>query len=407
LKSSGKPNEEQFCRDERLSKDRHHHRDKHRTKGEQRQGRPGFHPNWWARRQHERDVRKHGRHGGGRSDVVLEVRGLKVWFPVLRGLLLRRVADVKAVDGVSLTLRRGEVLGLVGESGCGKTTVGRAIIRLYKPTAGQIFFEGRDITRFSERRMKPIRKKIAYVFQDPYGSLNPRRSAGAIIGEPLRIHRLIPGKQERRARVDELMRIVGLDPRMAGRFPHEFSGGQRQRIGIARALACDPSVLIADEPISALDVSIQAQVINLLKDLQRKLQDLSYLFIAHDLAAVRHVSDRIAVMYLGHIVETAPAMELTDEPLHPYTIALLSAVPVPDPEAEEHREHIILEGEVPSPLDPPSGCPFHPRCPLAIRACSENLPETREIKPGHHVACLRAEEIMAGEARMQMAGISG
>jgi oligopeptide/dipeptide ABC transporter ATP-binding protein len=337
-------------------------------------------------------VKPEHKHRPGDPGLVLEVRDLKVWFPVLRGLLLRKVADVKAVDGVSLTLKRGEVLGLVGESGCGKTTVGRAIIRLYKPTAGEIYFEGRDITNLKERYIKPLRKKMAYMFQDPYGSLNPRQSAGSIIGEPIRVHKLIPDKAARRARVDDLMRIVGLDPRMAGRFPHEFSGGQRQRIGIARALACDPSLLIADEPISALDVSIQAQVMNLLEDLQEEFKDLSYIFIAHDLAVVKHVSDRIAVMYLGHIVETAPAAEVTDDPLHPYTQALLSAVPVPDPEVEEHRTRIVLEGEVPSPLNPPAGCPFHPRCSLAIEKCKEAMPETREVKPGHFVACIRAGE---------------
>lgn len=334
---------------------------------------------------HEKGAHRRGPEG----DVVLTVRDLKVWFPVLRGLLLRKVADVKAVDGVSLTLKRGEVLGLVGESGCGKTTVGRAIIRLYKPTAGRIVFEGQDISHLAERQMKPLRRKMAYMFQDPYGSLDPRQSAGSIIGEPIRVHKLIPEKAERRARVDDLMRIVGLDPLMAGRFPHEFSGGQRQRIGIARALASDPSLIICDEPISALDVSIQAQVINLLKDLQEKFEDLSYIFIAHDLAVVRHVSDRIAVMYLGHIVESAPAREVCDHPLHPYTKALLSAVPVPDPVVEETRERIILTGEVPSPLNPPSGCPFHQRCDLAIPECSEGLPETREISPGHQVACIR------------------
>ncbi len=366
----------------------------------------GFRPSNRARRAHDRDVEKHGRHSRRESDLVLEVNDLKVYFPVLRGLLLRKVADVKAVDGVSLTLTRGEVLGLVGESGCGKTTVGRAIIRLYKPTAGEIFFEGREITTLKEKRIKPLRKKMAYMFQDPYGSLNPRQSAGSIIGEPIRVHKLIPEKAARRARVDDLMQIVGLDPRMAGRFPHEFSGGQRQRIGIARALACNPSLLIADEPISALDVSIQAQVINLLKDLQKEFKDLSYIFIAHDLAVVKHVSDRIAVMYLGHIVETAPATEVVDDPLHPYTKALLSAVPVPDPEVEEKREHIVLQGEVPSPLNPPPGCPFHPRCSLAIPKCSERMPATREIKPGHFVACIRAGEMVKADVEKETAGVS-
>ncbi len=370
--------------------ERRHDRGEDKGRGE-RSLRLGFRPSRRARRAHDKDAQRHGRGslGHGDSDLVLEVKDLKVYFPVLRGLLLRKVADVKAVDGVSLTLKRGEVLGLVGESGCGKTTVGRAIIRLHKPTAGKILFEGRDISHLTERQMKPLRKKMAYMFQDPYGSLDPRQAAGSIIGEPIRAHKLIPNKAERRARVDELMRIVGLDPSMAGRFPHEFSGGQRQRIGIARALACGPTLIICDEPISALDVSIQAQVINLLKDLQAKFQDLSYMFIAHDLAVVRHVSDRIAVMYLGHIVETAPARELCDHPLHPYTKALLSAVPVPDPEVEQTRERIVLTGEVPSPLHPPAGCPFHERCSVAIPACSEAMPETREISPGHYVACIR------------------
>jgi oligopeptide/dipeptide ABC transporter ATP-binding protein len=372
----------------------HHGQDGSLSRRQEPSVRPGFDPSRSARRRHDKDVRTYGRGPyaprPGDPDLVLEVRDLKVWFPVLRGLLLRKVADVKAVDGVSLTLKKGEVLGLVGESGCGKTTVGRAVIRLYRPTAGEIFFEGRDITHLKERHMKPLRKKMAYMFQDPYGSLNPRQSAGSIIGEPIRVHKLIPDRTARRARVDDLMRIVGLDPALAGRFPHEFSGGQRQRIGIARALACDPALLIADEPISALDVSIQAQVINLLKDLQEKFKDLSYIFIAHDLAVVKHVSDRIAVMYLGHIVETAPAAELCDRPLHPYTQALLSAVPVPDPEVEETRERIILTGEVPSPLHPPAGCPFHQRCSRAIPECREAMPKTREIGPGHFVACRRA-----------------
>jgi peptide/nickel transport system ATP-binding protein len=320
---------------------------------------------------------------------LLQVEGLKVYFPVQRGLLLRKVADVKAVDGVNFKVAKGEVLGLVGESGCGKTTVGRAVMRLYKPTAGRIVFEGTDLSGLSERKVKAFRRRMAYMFQDPYGSLDPRQSAGSIVGEPLLAQKKVKGKAERARRVEELFRLVGLDPRMTGRFPHEFSGGQRQRIGIARALACDPALLICDEPISALDVSIQAQVINLLKDLQDEFPELAYLFIAHDLAVVKHISDRIAVMYLGHIVEVAAAGELCEHPLHPYTKALLSAVPVPDPVAEETRERIILSGEVPSPLDPPPGCPFHQRCSSAVPECREAMPELREVGPGRQVACIR------------------
>ena len=353
------------------------------------------HPVHLGQEERGRRHRGGGRHHHGLDaaavapGVLLEVRDLKIYFPVLRGLLLRKVADVKAVDGVSFQVKRGEVLGLVGESGCGKTTVGRAIMRLYKPTQGSIVFAGQDITHLRERRVKPLRKKMAYIFQDPYGSLNPRQSAASIIGEPMLVQKTGRTRAERRARVDELMKIVGLDPCMGGRFPHEFSGGQRQRIGIARALACDPDLIILDEPISALDVSIQAQVINLLEELQSRFPDLTYIFIAHDLAVVKHVSDRIAVMYLGHIVETAPARELCEQPLHPYTKALLSAVPVPDPFVEETRDRIILSGEVPSPLNPPSGCTFHNRCELAVAECSRVVPELREVHRGHHVACPR------------------
>jgi peptide/nickel transport system ATP-binding protein len=323
------------------------------------------------------------------QDIILEVKNLKVYFPVLRGLFRRKVADVKAVDGISFQLKRGEILGLVGESGCGKTTIGRCIIRLYKPTEGTIVFEGKDISTLSERKVRPIRSKIAFIFQDPYSSLDPRQSAASIIGEPMVTHKTAKTRSEYRDRVDELFRIVGLDPGMGPRFPHEFSGGQRQRIGIARALSSNPSLIICDEPISALDVSIQAQIINLLKDLQAKFKDLTYIFIAHDLAVVKHISDRIAVMYLGHIVEITTARELYQNPLHPYTKALLSAVPVPDPVVEETRERIILTGEVPTPLNPPPGCTFHRRCSMAIPDCSKVIPVLKDISPNHQVACIR------------------
>ena len=327
-----------------------------------------------------------GLHG---DDIILDVRNLKVYFPVFRGLLRRKVADVKAVDGVSFHLKRGEVLGLVGESGCGKTTVGRAILRLYKLTEGTIVFEGQDISSISESRIRSIRRKMPLIFQDPYGSLDPRQSAGSIVGEPIKYHKLVSNTSEYNERVANLFQMVGLDPDMEGRMPHEFSGGQRQRIGIARALATDPSLIICDEPISALDVSIQAQIINLLKDLQAQFKDLSYMFIAHDLAVVKHISDRIAVMYLGHIVEITSSRELYRNPLHPYTKALLSAIPVPDPYVEETRERIVLTGEVPSALNPPSGCVFHRRCSMAISDCSEVMPELREVTPGHSAACIR------------------
>jgi peptide/nickel transport system ATP-binding protein len=320
---------------------------------------------------------------------ILDVRDLKMYFPVMRGLLRKKVADVKAVDGVSFQLRKGETLGLVGESGCGKTTVGRCILRLYEPNSGEIFFNNEDIVKLPMQNMRRVRSKMSLIFQDPYSSLDPRQSAGNIVGEPIKIHNLISDPLEYNDRLEELFRIVGLDPSMKNRFPHEFSGGQRQRIGIARALACNPSMIICDEPISALDVSIQAQVINLLQELQQKMKDLSYLFIAHDLSVVRHISDRVAVMYLGRIVEITDSITLYKNPLHPYTKALLSAVPIADPFVEEKREHIILKGEVPSPLNPPAGCTFHPRCTMAVPKCSNAVPPLREVNSGHHAACIR------------------
>ena len=323
------------------------------------------------------------------NNTLLEVKHLKIYFPVTRGLFKKQVAEVKAVDDVSFTVDAGETMGLVGESGCGKTTLGRGILRICEPTASEVFFEGQDIHKLSKEKMRQLRRRMSLIFQDPYGSLDPRQSAGNIVGELLTIHRMVNSKSEYNERVEQLFRRVGLDPAMTARFPHEFSGGQRQRLGIARALACEPSLIICDEPISALDVSIQAQIINLLKELQRGIKGLSYLFIAHDLSVVRHISDRIAVMYLGHIVEITDADSLYRNPLHPYTRALLSAVPIADPFVEENREHILLKGEVPSPLNPPSGCPFNPRCSEAIPECSEITPRLEAVGDRHEVACIR------------------
>ena len=324
-------------------------------------------------------------------ETLLEVKNLKMYFPVTSGIIFQRTtAEVKAVDGVTFTIKRGETLGLVGESGCGKTTTGRCILQLYKPTAGEIVFEGRNLIDLDSRSMREMRKKIQVIFQDPYGSLNPRMTCGDIVGEPLVVHKLTSGKGEFRDKVADLLQTVGLNPYMADRYPHEFSGGQRQRIGIARALAVNPTFIVCDEPVSALDVSIQAQVINLLEDLQDQF-GLTYLFIAHDLSVVRHISNRIAVMYLGHIVEIAERLELYDNPLHPYTKALLSAVPIPDPLIEAQRERIILTGDVPSPMNPPQGCVFHTRCPIAIDDCQLEMPELREVEPNHWVACIRVD----------------
>jgi len=321
------------------------------------------------------------------KDILVNVENLKMYFPVTSGVILQKtIGQVKAVDNVSFFIRKGETLGLVGESGCGKTTTGRAILQLYEPTEGKVQFDGTELTELNASDMRTMRKEVQIIFQDPYGSLNPRMTAGDIIGEPLKVHKLINSRQEYRDKVAELLSIVGLSPYMADRYPHEFSGGQRQRIGIARALAVNPSFIVCDEPVSALDVSIQAQVVNLLEDLQEKF-GLTYLFIAHDLSVVKHISDRIAVMYLGHIVEIAPANELYSNPIHAYTRALLSAIPIPDPTIEKTRERIILEGDVPSPLNPPAGCVFKPRCTKKDKCkCAETTPILTEVEPEHWVA---------------------
>jgi oligopeptide/dipeptide ABC transporter ATP-binding protein len=320
---------------------------------------------------------------------LLEVRNLVKEFQVRTGLFGGASGVVRAVDGVSFTIRRGETLGLVGESGCGKTTTGRCILQLERATSGQILFEGQELTQLGEAELRSVRRRIQVIFQDPYSSLNPRMTIGQMLAEPLAVHGIVPDRAPRARRVQELLRHVGLLSQHAQRYPHQLSGGQRQRVGIARALAMEPALIICDEPVSALDVSIQAQIINLLEDLQAQF-GLTYLFIAHDLSVVRHISDRVAVMYLGRIVEIADRKMLYDEPLHPYTRALLSAVPIPDPEVEARRERVVLGGEVPSPLRPPSGCVFHPRCPIMVERCPREIPALREARPGHHAACILA-----------------
>ena len=313
---------------------------------------------------------------------LVQVRHLKEYFPISTGFL--KTTMLKAVDDVSFDIRRGETLGLVGESGCGKTTVGRTLLQLYKPTAGEVWFDGKRID--SKESLREFRRRAQMVFQDPYSSLNPRMTVADIVAEPIDVHHLCPDKKAREARIRELMQLVGLNTEHATRYAHEFSGGQRQRIGIARALASNPEFIVCDEPVSALDVSIQAQVINMLEDLQARL-DLTYLFIAHDISVVKHISNRIAVMYLGHMMELAESNELTKHPLHPYTVSLMSAVPIPDPRESRKQRRIVLEGDVPSPLKVPSGCPFRTRCSRATAQCSDACPALREAAPGHLVAC--------------------
>jgi oligopeptide transport system ATP-binding protein len=326
------------------------------------------------------------------AEVLLDVKDLKMHFPIYRGLLRRQVGAVHAVDGISFNVHRGETLGLVGESGCGKSTTGRAVLQLYKPTSGSVNFEGSDLVALKNEDLRMMRRKMQMIFQDPYASLNPRMTIGEIVGEPLVVHHVASGR-EVQDRVAHLLEIVNLNPAFASRYPHEFSGGQRQRVGIARAVALQPSFIVCDEPISALDVSIQSQIVNLLQELQDQFS-LTYLFIAHDLSMVRHISDRVAVMYLGVIMELADSNELYVKPLHPYSQALLSAVPIPDPILEMKRKRILLEGDVPSPVNPPSGCRFRTRCPIAEGICAEQRPEFRELRPGHFVACHFAERFL-------------
>ena len=334
------------------------------------------------------------------GEVLLDVKELVQYFPIRRGVLQKVVGHVHAVDGISFNIKRGETLGLVGESGCGKTTTGRSILQLYKPTSGQVIFDGLNLVELNGKKMREERKKIQMIFQDPYASLNPRMTVEEIVGEPLQIHKIVENS-EIRNKVKELLELVRLNPAYIDRYPHEFSGGQRQRIGVARALALNPELIVCDEPISALDVSVQAQIVNMLEELQSEM-DLTYLFIAHDLSVVKHISDRVAVMYLGVIVEMTSRDELYSNPLHPYTIALLSAVPIPDPEKEINRKRIILEGDVPSPVDPPSGCRFRTRCPLAQEICAKERPEFREIKPEHFVACHLIRETTPGVFRAEI-----
>ena len=326
---------------------------------------------------------------GVTNSVLVDVQQLRMYYHVTRGFVFERSKGVvKAVEDVTFSIDQGEVLGLVGETGSGKTTIGRCILLLQRPTSGELYFEGRSLLRLDGRELRRTRKRMQIIFQDPYSSLNPRMSAGDIVGEPLLVHKEASGKAEYRERITQLFTAVGLDPDMADRYPHEFSGGQRQRIGIARALAPSPSFIVCDEPVSSLDVSIQAQILNLLMSLQRQF-GLTYLFIAHDLAVVRHVSHRVAVMYLGRIMELAPKKELYENPLHPYTKALLSSVPVPDPILEAKRERTPLKGEIPSPMHPPSGCVFHTRCPMVVEECKRVVPELRDMGGGHWVACIR------------------